>query len=177
MTLLYSLLNASCIKEDLLILMEMQMFPNSVWTLPILWHTIFRNVLFVFCMACYLFFVWLYQISFYASTDWYEAKESKRHLCKFMELSLQGFFISEIWSYKFQSPYSPQTWISVSSVTETTEFYSNLVPASWFRNSLQAEIHGIHIVHLVSFSSLRDYGPMLLFVQHLKTIVSYIVPF
>lgn len=136
--------------------MEMQMFPNSVWALPILWNTILRNLLFVFCMACHLFFVWLYQISSYASTDWHEAKQSKRTLCRFMELSLQGFLISGIWSYKFQPLCSPQTWISISFITETIEFYLNPLPVSWFRNSLGAEIHGIHIVHLVSFSSLRD---------------------
>ena len=45
------------------------------------------------------------------------------------------------------------------------------IPGSWFRNSLQAEIHGIHIVPLVFFPFLRDICPVLPFVQHPKNVV------
>lgn len=45
------------------------------------------------------------------------------------------------------------------------------IPGSWFRNSLQADIHGIHIVPLVFFPFLRDICPVLPFVQHPINVV------
>lgn len=133
-----------------LCLVETQMFPSSVWTLPILWLTIFRNSSFL--AICFFFFFWLYQIPPYASTDWCEAKECERPLCRFMGLFLCMAFSSLEFGPTYSSHFVlpkfrflfPQPVRPLGSVWDP-------LPVSWFRVPLQAEIHDIHIANLFVF--------------------------
>lgn len=124
-----------------------------------------------FSVACHLFFVWLYQISSYVSTDWHEAKESKISLCRFMEVF--PFMAFSFLEFGLTNSNQPKFGFLVPQSLRLLSSIWNPIPVSWFRNSLQVEIH---IVHLVSFSSVRTYTHMLPFVQHLKSVL-YIVPF
>lgn len=154
-------------KIFLLCLVVTQIFHSSVWALPILWLTIFRNYAVLLSSLCG-------SVKFQLMHPHIGKKPKNLRVYGHKDLSA---WLSHLWNLapKISSYFVPPKFVFLFPWSERPlHFIWDSIPVPWFRNSLQAEIHGIQVVHLVCFLLFRDSSPLAC-VQHLKTVVLYIL--